>query len=226
MFCNKCGKELPDGSAFCPKCGAPVVDEAEGPAEAAGIAEPVPENSETGSASEDSEGASIKSRLPVIIVAALIVFAVIFIAVSANRKNQGLDINAESVAIAELYNQSLGVGLRLGMTKTVVDQKLGAPQPSGDDYLYKDTYLYVSYVDGKLAHMYISWPNDRWVTKNEVNIGITSDELQQLLGQPNSIQHDGKWWYYYSSGNKVTGFEVIRDSVMSIYIYDATLITE
>lgn len=227
MFCNKCGKQLPEGSAFCPKCGAPVVNEPEeDTAEVATIAEPTPENNDARPTSEGSKDEDTKSRLPVIIVAVLIVFAVIFIAISANRKNQGLDINAESVAITELYNPSLGIGLRLGMTKTVVDQKLGAPQPSGDDYLYKDTYLYVSYVGGKLAHMYISWPNDRWVTKKGAAMGITADELQRLLGQPNSIQHDGKWWYYYSSGNKVTGFEIIRDSVMSIYIYDATLISE
>ena len=24
MFCKKCGKEIPDDSAFCPKCGAQV----------------------------------------------------------------------------------------------------------------------------------------------------------------------------------------------------------
>ena len=24
MFCRKCGAVLPDGSAFCPKCGTPV----------------------------------------------------------------------------------------------------------------------------------------------------------------------------------------------------------
>ena len=216
MVCNKCGEQLPDGSAFCLKCGAPVVGEAESAAEDVAIVEPAP---------EDSESKGPKSKLPIVIVTALIIFSVIFISVSANRKNQGLDINAESVAINELYNPSLGIGLRLGMTKNVVDQKLGTPQSSGDDYLYKDTYLYVSYSGGKLAHMYISWPNERWVTKNGATMGIAADELQQLLGQPDSIEHDGKWWYYFS-GNKVTGFEVVRDSVISIYIYDRTLVTE
>lgn len=225
MFCNKCGKELPEGSAFCLKCGASVVDEAEDTVETAAIAEPAPENNETESASEDNAGEGTKSRLPVIIVATLIVFVVIFIAVSANRKNQGLDINAESVAINELYNPSLGIGLRLGMTKTAVDQKLGEPQLAFGEYLYRDTYLYATYSGGKLVSMFITWPNERWVTKNGATTGITADELQELLGKPNSIEHDDKWWYYVY-GNKVTGFEIVRDSVVSIYIYDSTLIAE
>lgn len=217
MFCNKCGKELPEGSAFCLKCGAPVVDTAEVAAESATITEP---------ASKDTKVKNAKNKLPEIILAALVVFTVIFISVSASRISQGLDITANSVAVDELYNPSLGIGLRLGMTKDVIDQKLGTPDPSGGDYRYTDTYLYVSYVDGKLAHMYISWPNDRWITKNGVTMGITADELRQLLGEPDSIEHDDKWWYYHSSGSKVTGFEIIRGSVASIYIYDASLVAE
>lgn len=26
MYCRKCGKEIPDGSAFCPECGTPAND--------------------------------------------------------------------------------------------------------------------------------------------------------------------------------------------------------
>ena len=25
MFCSNCGKQIPDGSKFCPYCGAPVM---------------------------------------------------------------------------------------------------------------------------------------------------------------------------------------------------------
>lgn len=223
MFCNKCGKQLLEGSAFCLKCGAPVVNEAE--ATVAEDTDPAPKSNEDGIMPGSKDEGGVKTKRSTVIMAALIVIIVLFIAVTAYRKVKGLDINARSVTISGLYNPSLGIGLRLGMSKSVVDQKLGIPQPSGDSYLYKDTYLYVSYVNGKLAHMYISWPNDHWITKNGATIGITTDELQQLLGQPDSIQHDDKWWYYYS-GNKVTGFEVVRDSVMSIYIYDTTLISE
>lgn len=40
MYCSKCGKEVPEGSAFCPACGAPVPS---GSAPRAGVAEAVEE---------------------------------------------------------------------------------------------------------------------------------------------------------------------------------------
>lgn len=213
MFCNKCGAQLPEESAFCPKCGAPVAVVPEGPDEIP-VSEP-----------EAGEVVGAKSKLPAILMAAVVVFVVIFVAVSINRKIQGLDITAKNVNFCELYNPSLGVGLRLEMKKDVVDRKLGTPDSLGDSYRYTDTYLYGSYAEGKLAHMYISYPNDRWITKNGVTIGTTTDELRQLLGQPNSIEHDDQWWYYIF-GSKVTGFEINRDFVMSIYIYDRALVNE
>lgn len=33
MFCHKCGKELPEGSQFCPVCGNKVVAAENQPAE-------------------------------------------------------------------------------------------------------------------------------------------------------------------------------------------------
>lgn len=215
MFCNKCGEQLPEGSSFCPRCGAPIAAEQTCPTPA--------ESTETPPSAEENKAVPPKSKTPIIIAIAVIIIA--FITILSYRQHQGLNITADTVTLTQLYNPSLGIGLQLGMDKSYVDKHLGAPQSSGDDYLYKDTYLYVSYANGKLAHMYISWPNERWITKNGATIGITADELQQLLGKPNSIQHDDKWWYYFS-GNKVAGFEIIRDSVMSIYIYDQTLVTE
>ena len=35
MFCGKCGRNLPDGAAYCPQCGAPVLPENAGGAGAA-----------------------------------------------------------------------------------------------------------------------------------------------------------------------------------------------
>lgn len=210
MFCNKCGAKLPEESAFCPKCGAPVA------------ATPEDIVTTTVSVSENSEVVGTKSKIPVSIVATVIVLAVIIISVSMYRKSQGLDITAGNVNACELYNPSLGVGLRLEMKKDLVDQKLGTPDPSGDEYLYADTYLYGEYVDGKLAVMYITYPNERWITKNGVTIGTTADELRQLLGQPNSTSEDGRYWFY-TFGSKATMFEINRDFVMSIYIADRAL---
>lgn len=216
MFCNKCGAELPEGSSFCLKCGAPVVHETEGTAEIPVITEPTQKN---------DKAKGLKYKLPEIILVALIVFTVILIIVSIVRTSQGSDINAGSVAITELYNPSLGVGLRLGMSKSVVDQKLGEPQLINGEYFYNDTQLYVKYSDGKLSSMNITWSNDQWITKSGVSVETTVDELRQLLGEPDSIEHDDKWWYYVS-GNIVTGFRVSSNSIMSIYIYDETLIGE
>lgn len=213
MFCNKCGARLPEESAFCPKCGAPV---ATAPEDTITATDPAP---------EDSKDVGTKIKVPVIIVAAVIIFAGIFIAVSINRKSQGLDITAGNVNACELYNPSLGVGIRLDMKKTIVDQKLGTPVPVGVDYRYTDTYLDASYIGGKLAAMYITYPNDRWLTMDGITIGTTTEELQQLLGQPDSIEHDDKWWCY-AYGTKVTGFEINRDFVMSIIIYDRAWINE
>lgn len=211
MFCNKCGAQLPEESAFCPKCGAPVVV---APENSTSITPPAP---------EVSKAVGAKSKVPFIITVAVIVFTAILVNAAMGQNGQGHDITANNVDICELYNPSLGVGFRLGMKKTVVDQKLGTPVPVGEDYRYTDTYLYGSYVGGKLAHMYISYPNDRWITKGGITIGTNTEELQQLLGQPDSIEADGKWWYY-ANGAKVTGFEINHDFVMSVYIYDRALI--
>ena len=37
MFCNKCGKNIPDDSTFCPNCGASLSSWYDAPAPHAGI---------------------------------------------------------------------------------------------------------------------------------------------------------------------------------------------
>lgn len=132
--------------------------------------------------------------------------------------------DVSNLDILELYNPSLGVTLQLGMEKTVVDQKLGTPVPDKDNYEYTDTGLHATYADGKLSSMIIGHPNDQWITKNGVTIGTTTDELQQLLGQPDSIYGDGTVWNY-DNGSKFTTFLIDKDLVLSISIADADLFT-
>lgn len=129
--------------------------------------------------------------------------------------------DASNLDILELYNPSLDVTLQLGMEKTVVDQKLGTPVSVGADYDYTDAGLYVSYADGKLSSMLITYPNNRWITKNGVTIGTTADELQQLLGEPDFIEDE--FWTYMNE-LKFTMFEIDKDLVSSISIADAALI--
>ncbi len=42
MFCNNCGKEIPEGNVFCANCGTSVPP-AEAPVEPTPVAEPIPE---------------------------------------------------------------------------------------------------------------------------------------------------------------------------------------
>lgn len=60
MFCPKCGKELPDGSAFCGGCGAKLGAKA-APAQA--TAKPAGSNSNAGSA---SNAGSVLSGIPIV----------------------------------------------------------------------------------------------------------------------------------------------------------------
>ena len=55
MFCTKCGKEIPDGSAFCSACGAPV--EAKEAVKAENTAENVQEAVKAENAAENVQGA-------------------------------------------------------------------------------------------------------------------------------------------------------------------------
>ena len=41
MFCANCGKELPEGAAFCPGCGRSAIPEAAAPAAVVPTAEPI-----------------------------------------------------------------------------------------------------------------------------------------------------------------------------------------
>ena len=150
----------------------------------------------------------------IVILAIVIVFALVYL-VSHPK------ITAESVAISQLFNTDLGIGLRLNTSKSKVDQLLGNPEPYGDSYLYSDTYLYVNYKNGKLISMFIEYPNDRWMTAKNTTVGISSDDLINRFGEPTSIEHDDKWWYY-TTGYITTGLEINQYSqdVMSIFIYD------
>ncbi len=212
MYCNKCGKEMPNDSHFCPSCGAKNVQEDSVTQNLNDIPTQVVADRTT--TIFKKKGLTPPMLAGIVILATVIAFALVYL-VSHPK------ITAESVTISQLYNTDLGVGLRLNTPKSKVDQLLGKPESYGDSYLYSDTYLYANYKNGKLISMYIEYPNDRWITAKNTAVETTTDDLINRFGEPTSIEHDDKWWYY-TTGYTITGFEINQYSqdVMSIFIYD------
>ena len=71
--------------------------------------------------------------------------------------------------------------------------------------------------------MYIEYPNDRWVTENELTIDSPGEDIKSAFGEPQYNPGDDEWWYYIT-GNTVSGFKVVNERVFSIYIYDSNVI--
>ncbi len=207
MYCHKCGKQIPDESSFCPSCGVKVVV-AEGYSSQ--------ENSMSSLTQNDTTQIERPSNKRFMLILGIAVLFVLTVAIGMLSNSK---ITANNVKISQIYNENLGVGLKINMSKNEVDKLLGVPVISGGDFLYTETYVYTQYRNGKLASMYIEYPNDRWITSKGITIDTSTDDLTTLLGDPVSIEQDGKWWYYTSS-NIVTGFNVSHEKVIAIYIYD------
>lgn len=98
MFCSKCGTRVPDGSKFCPGCGAPLPGQ---PAQAA-----VPQRSDgfQATSAEDSQPSAgpqppKKSKAPIIVCAVVAVVAIAAAAVFALMpKDGGADSNGVAPA--------------------------------------------------------------------------------------------------------------------------------
>lgn len=111
MFCNKCGKELPDGTKFCSGCGAQLKVPATAPTVPAatstpqvGVSASVPGS--VGGAS--FAGSADFKRLTVIGAALLTVAALIFMFlpwISYSYKNGGYDFPVASVSVLDVSKQ-------------------------------------------------------------------------------------------------------------------------
>lgn len=224
MYCNKCGKKIPDGSQFCPACGAKAVTDSDisqdsGPSPQENPAQENPTQENPVSSPKD------KRKKTAVIAAVVLAAALLLVYFTTHSR-----ITANNVSMIQLYNTELGVGLKLNMPKSEVDKLLGTPESDGEGYYYPESCLYTTYREGKLISMCIGYPNDRWITERSVTIKTPSDQLREFFGEPLSIEHDDRWWHdpwwYYCRGNIVTGFEISRhnDDVMSIYIYDESKI--
>lgn len=204
MICQNCGKDVPEESTFCLNCGAALQTASSSGKDSNASTEPV-----------DAAATTRTIRIKWIVAAIAIIIALVALTVYVNQ------VTPQRLTSTQLYNQELGVGLKLGMSKSKVDELLGEPERVDEAYCYRDTNLYAHYYNGKLAAMYVTFPNQRWHTVGGIVVGSASDDLAAVIGKPDSIQHDDTWWYYHHS-NQVAGFEVSRfgNEIMSIYIYD------
>ena len=220
ITCPECGKQISDKAEACPNCGYPLADlhnvkeVSQGDMEAS-------ENSAddaTMNCNSTNENTPVKSKFSKLtaIVSGIAILIVLLVFILPTK------ITAQNVKITQLYNTSLGFGLKLGMSKDSIDKVLGDPEMSYGDYLYPDQYLYAQYNNGKLISMYIEYPNDRWVTSGGVTAGADLDSVKETFGEPDGIEHNDEWWYY-ATGNIVTGVKVFKSSekVDAIYIYDS-----
>lgn len=217
MYCNKCGEQIPDGSKYCLRCGYEVLGQ-DASSEPTSPEPDKPDDRDV-QAQKGCEVAPKKTskKIGVVVVALL----VILVAVLWTRSATGAGITRNNVRLTQLYNTELGRGLKLGVTKANVDSILGLPEVRSEDYLYDSAYLCARYQDGRLVSMYIEYPNDRWITAGGLTVGMSEDELISRLGKPASIEHDDKWWYYIS-GQTVTGFNVVYGQINAIFIYTQT----
>lgn len=214
ITCPECGGQVSTEAAACPHCGYPV-EKMQGveagknmPKEKALVKEPgnLPE-----CGAEKKQISNEKKWIGVLALACVFVIALIIGGI-------GNQITDKTVKKTELYNTELGVGLELGMSKSKVDNLLGDPEESYGGYMY-DSYLYARYQDGKLISMFVEYPNDRWITESGVTIESSIEEVEEYWGEPQSIEHENTWWYY-TTGNVVTGLDVANEKVTAIFIYD------
>ncbi|MDE6063576.1 MAG: zinc-ribbon domain-containing protein, partial [Lachnospiraceae bacterium] len=112
MFCNQCGKPLPEGAAFCPECGAVRETEPEAVKESAAKTEqeqvstpmqnmafnPIPEEHKD---KQKKKGFPFKILVPAAIVFAVLV-AILVIFLTGSRKT-GMDTYADRKDYIESY---------------------------------------------------------------------------------------------------------------------------
>lgn len=213
--CPECGKEVSTEAVACLNCGYPVAKILNSESQTN-----ITVNQTDNTESQTNHHSEPKKKTSGVAIAVVAIIAVVGILVGNTLGNK---ITYDSVKKTELYNVELGIGLKLGMEKEEVDELLGEPVKEFGNYLYTDSYMYTTFFDGKLASMYIEYPNDRWVTENELTIDSPGEDIKSAFGEPQYNPGDDEWWYYIT-GNTVSGFKVVNERVFSIYIYDSNVI--
>lgn len=218
ITCPECKKEISDQAKACPHCGypienaTPIVDASEAssaPAskdELSNQAEPLSVENATSS----PKAFSSKKILGIALALAAAIGLFIYL--------NGAKVTASNLNTDAFYSSDLGIGVRLGQSKSQVDKLLGAPALQYDSYIYEG-YLSVTYENGKVDTLAIEYPNERWETYGGINIDSTAEDLVRILGEPTQkLENDKKW--FYQRKNHAIGFSVRSNGLNYIYIYD------
>lgn len=216
ISCPECQREVSDQAGACPHCGYPIASSSCNPAPNEAGSDPAA----VGQVQSDPERSVQKADTPhnvstrrLVLIAVFVVIAIVIIVL----KTSG--VFAKNVGLGGLYNTNLGVKVTLGQSKSSLDSALGSPELQFEEYRYSDG-LYVEFVDGKVISLYVEYPIDEWVTKSGVTNGMAAEELKNLLGEPASIEYNGKWWYYSNGPACVAGFYVSGKQITKVYIYN------
>ena len=184
--CLKCGQMNEETNKFCGNCAAQLDQNT--------TIQDVDPELELGSVKDNQSATDTIKPNPIrywkILIAVLVV--AIVIAVAAFRNMSGKKITQKNVDAFSVYNTELGVGVRLGMSKTEIDQLLGEPV-EGDEYEYKDD-LFVTYKDGKAVVFCIGVNNVKanWVVYKSLSKNSTQADSEKSLGIPTGEASDGE----------------------------------
>lgn len=119
MFCNQCGKEIPEGTTFCPNCGAkqesmeaaPVYTQ---PVEPTSVVQPMPQSQPVvqpmpgvapTEAPKEKKGGMTKILIPVAAVA-LVLVVLLAVLLFVGKKSNGVMEYAENTLIYNSYSES------------------------------------------------------------------------------------------------------------------------
>lgn len=153
MFCNQCGKQLPDDAAFCPECGAKQEVAAEASAQAAipvqeqPAAQAVPEP--TPAQAPKKKNGTVKILIPV--AAAFVVLVLLLVVLFTGKKGSGDYLKCADDFVAFNYGADTFYNLE-GQTEEVED--VDCVYYSGDRSVtmyttYENDTLY--YIDSKFS---------------------------------------------------------------------------
>lgn len=151
ITCPECGKEVSDSAGACPNCGYPLKG-------------------------NDLTSDGDKKKNP----ATLLIAMVLVIAVAVALYFYTSSFLAEHSPKGDAYHTVLGHSISVGMSKTEVDEMLGAPRSGSSDLFFYADELTISYRDGKIY--YISIHDTKWETAKGVTTRDTVSDVMKVYG--------------------------------------------